>query len=297
MHAFSRTHPKIPILSGVEPLTRLIDELANARSECEALIREVQAYSWDAAPEVYPAFVTYLYPEQDIDFSQGRAGDAHHLKIKLLALLDEIGPQAAKWKDSIKTIDFCEVYTRDSATPGAKRPCVSGLTAACEVLSTLERLISRAQPEIDGTTSTKRVGSVQPREMSKDLRQGMGEEPNYSSRADRGKVHYTEAQGAKVDTPKTNTRGPRPRDNCKIASIANSFKPWRHHLSEVCDELDEQRVPLSKSLAKKLAEEGIKKPDWLDALDHHEDAVKKSIEYSLRYCKDHTHPFVANDQH
>src|SRR6516164_8403233 len=98
-------------------------ELASAESECERLIREVEKYDWDCGP--YPLAIAFPYPEQDIYFFHTRAADAEHLKVKLLAIFERLGPQAEGWKEQIKQINFAEMYIFEGLTPGAKRPFAS----------------------------------------------------------------------------------------------------------------------------------------------------------------------------
>jgi hypothetical protein len=123
------------------PETDLLSELAKAESECEELIDEVGKYPWDSGPDVYPLGLGYAYPAHDIHFFHRRAKDADHLKTRIIAILERLGPQAEEWKHEIRKAEFHEVYIFEGLTPGAKRPLASGLNAAREVLRTARRLL------------------------------------------------------------------------------------------------------------------------------------------------------------
>jgi hypothetical protein len=114
-------------------------ELLRAESECDQLIKEVEEYNWESGP--YPLGLAFAYPEADIYFFQDRARDAHHIKTRILTALESLGPQAEGWKQQISKIDFYEVYIHNGLTPGAKRPCDSGLIAAREILRTVRATI------------------------------------------------------------------------------------------------------------------------------------------------------------
>jgi hypothetical protein len=129
--------------NGDASVPEISGELFKAESECDQLIKEVQEYNWESGP--YPLPIAFPYPEADIYFFQGRAKDAHHLKTRILAVVERIGPHAEQWKQQINTIHFHEVYINEGLTPGARRPSDSGLIAARQVLRTARLSWNKAE--------------------------------------------------------------------------------------------------------------------------------------------------------
>jgi hypothetical protein len=91
------------------------------------------------------------------------------------------------------------------------------------------------------------------------------------------------------------SRGPEARNNLRITEIAESYRPWRKHLADVCGQLDEERILISARLKENLERQGWDNPDWTDALEEDEHAVVESIKYSIRYCKVHGSATTAHD--
>lgn len=77
-------------------------------------------------------------------------------------------------------------------------------------------------------------------------------------------------------------RGPQAMDHAKIKTIAESLAPWRNRLTDLCDQLDEERISVSRQYIRKLQAKGVRKPSWSDMLEHYEGPVIKAIERSRR---------------
>ena len=79
--------------------------------------------------------------------------------------------------------------------------------------------------------------------------------------------------------------GPKPRNHGRIVQIVNQYgEAWRDHLADICDNLDDARIPLSQRAKEKLkADRQLQ--TWAAASVQLEEQVIKTIEYSIRYLK------------
>lgn len=141
------TDPVVPLLNPLDPrVPAVIAKLREAESECEELIKEVEEYDWDH--EAYPLLAgCYPYPEKDMDRFHERAREARDLKTRIVAVLHSLGAVGDPWQQLIEKTDFYERYELSNPFYTPKRPSVSGLTAARQVLTTaIQTLCSAYSP-------------------------------------------------------------------------------------------------------------------------------------------------------
>jgi len=121
-----------------------LESLLQADHECEQLIKEVEEYDWDHDPyPLGPGFIPY--PEKDMDRFHDRGRDAKNLKVRILAILRGLGSLGDPWCKHIEEVNFHEAYALSNPFLNApKRPSVSGLTAAREVLKSARAILTSA---------------------------------------------------------------------------------------------------------------------------------------------------------
>jgi hypothetical protein len=142
--------------------SEVLERLSDAERECEQLIKEVEEYNW--AYDAYPLGLGFIpYPEKDMDHFHARGRDARNLKTRIVAILRGLGSLGDAWRKHIEEVNFYESYELDNPFLNApKRPSVSGLTAAREVLRSVIQALRSASLEDNASSGrTRSVGSPQ----------------------------------------------------------------------------------------------------------------------------------------
>jgi hypothetical protein len=100
---------------------------------------------------------------------------------------------------------------------------------------------------------------------------------------------------AKLSSPNSgggSKRGPQPREHLRIAGIIEQHQPWKEHLEEICEALDELQIPVPKEWEgwegrPKTWVQGLSSlgPDDGAGRSDGPGNIIKSFEYSLRHAK------------